>query len=67
MRGFVVKAIYYSHHKLITMSKSIKQKATSKNNPVPAKSFGWFIGKGGQVVNVVSKPFTIAELKSARN
>lgn len=33
------------------------------NNTVKAADFGWYYGKNGDIKTIVSKPFTIDELK----
>lgn len=43
------------------MSKQVKT-----NQPIPAASFGWYYGKDGSIKTVVSKPFTLAEIKGRK-
>lgn len=41
--------------------------AATNNASIPATSFGWFYGKNGEVKHIVSKPFTIEELKKEQH
>ena len=44
----------------------MNKKVKTTNQPIPAANFGWFFAKNGNPVTVVSKPFTIADLRKGR-